>query len=107
MVCSRIFQACPQVKCNHDQIVVEEGKCCPKCADGKLNNYSLLITLIHNSKLFSKSTINKQTKVSHFFCFLTENKVNLEQGMEKVFPHLVLVTTFVITSHLLFLALSS
>ncbi|XP_065889353.1 chordin-like isoform X2 [Dysidea avara] len=33
VVCSRIFQACPQLKCNHDQIVVEEGKCCPKCAD--------------------------------------------------------------------------
>ncbi|XP_065889336.1 chordin-like [Dysidea avara] len=33
LVCSRIFQACPQLKCSFDQIVVEERKCCPRCAD--------------------------------------------------------------------------
>ncbi|XP_065889325.1 chordin-like [Dysidea avara] len=33
VVCSGIFQACPQLKCNLDQILVEEEECCPRCAD--------------------------------------------------------------------------
>ena len=34
LVCNTIFQSCPQLNCDINQIVVEEGKCCPRCADG-------------------------------------------------------------------------
>ena len=51
MVCSRIFQACPQLKCNPDQIVVEDGKCCPRCVNGKPKK---LITFTH---IFNNITI--------------------------------------------------